>query len=510
MPPYKYSRLDPVTEEIRLISLLPGNFDDPICMTIANTPFIIPDVHPLQRMSKEELQTTVPPTNWTVWETLEGRIIFIYEPEDEGGSEYTTWTHPNPDFDRNRYDPTEDVDLTTVQPKYEALSYTWGPIGNPETVYVETSPPSTQTGTASPITLQVGQNLAVALRYLRVVDQPRTLWVDAVCINQNDTEERNEQVTRMEDIYKFAHRVVVWLGPSSNNSKLAISTLGYLGNQVEYTRDHYHGPSPHCTKSGWYANSTKLPYEGETWQALHDLLGRPWFERLWVLQEIQLANRHAIIQCGDDEVLWYSFRRAILCIDTGLKALSVEMRERFDDVSSIAQSKLDSCLPSLLRVAMARNSTEPRDKVYAMLGLMPPAIARSIRPQYALSLGEVYKNTFLSYINLARRLDLLGRASIKEQLVGLPSWVPNWSSTNKTGLVLDFGTRASGVSSAQASYLPPSTLEVTGVHHSTVQSIGEPALGSVHDTFQAVRKIGRERLETEAYPTGESLLEAYA
>jgi hypothetical protein len=75
-------------------------------------------------------------------------------------------------------------------------------------------------------TLQVGQNLWSALRYIRRPEKSRVIWIDAICINQNDDDdERGEQVKRMADIYRWASRVVVWLGLPSNKSSLAMTTL---------------------------------------------------------------------------------------------------------------------------------------------------------------------------------------------------------------------------------------------------------------------------------------------
>jgi len=109
----------------------------------------------------------------------------------------------------------------------------------------------------------------------------------------------------MGHIYQLASRVLVWLGPESNNSNLALSTLKYLGTQVEVTRGFHFVPSPNCTEFEWFHSTMSrmtLPYDDDTWQAINDLLGSSWFERLWIIQEIQLANRNSILLCGTDEI----------------------------------------------------------------------------------------------------------------------------------------------------------------------------------------------------------------
>ncbi|KUJ08242.1 heterokaryon incompatibility, partial [Mollisia scopiformis] len=100
-----------------------------------------------------------------------------------------------------------------AQPKYEALSYVWGSEENPATICVcdksDDSPFSTRkTWTSMPIT----RNLEVALRHLRYSVRRRVLWVDAICINQRDDEEKGRQLPRMGDIYQRARSVAIWLG----------------------------------------------------------------------------------------------------------------------------------------------------------------------------------------------------------------------------------------------------------------------------------------------------------
>ncbi|KAL8656073.1 MAG: hypothetical protein Q9226_002793, partial [Calogaya cf. arnoldii] len=120
------------------------------------------------------------------------------------------------------------VHLTDDQLRFQALSYTWGSTDNPVQVLATDLPENINTGY-----LHVTQNLAVALQHLRLVDSTRDLWIDAVCVDQQNLEERGQQVERMSEIYHQAQQVVVWLGPSSKDSSLAIETLRSLGSKVE-------------------------------------------------------------------------------------------------------------------------------------------------------------------------------------------------------------------------------------------------------------------------------------
>jgi hypothetical protein len=92
----------------------------------------------------------------------------------------------------------------TDNPPYEALSYCWGDQSNPVTIRCDAS------------TIPVTQNLYAALLRLQKKQETRTLWVDAICINQGDDSERTQQVRQMKDIYQAVSRTLVWLGPGTD------------------------------------------------------------------------------------------------------------------------------------------------------------------------------------------------------------------------------------------------------------------------------------------------------
>jgi hypothetical protein len=173
MAPYQYSKLVDELGHIRLLLLRPGQFDDDLRATISHVSLTEPVSLPSQRLSLRVLRTTLP-AGWQVFETTEGRYI-VEHPE----SDLTTWVHLDPDISASAYEKTRDAPYSAFQPRYEALSYTWGTAENPTFLYIESDDPRT-----SPSTLEIQQNLASALKYLRLPDETRTLWVDAVCINQ--------------------------------------------------------------------------------------------------------------------------------------------------------------------------------------------------------------------------------------------------------------------------------------------------------------------------------------
>ncbi|PMD26839.1 hypothetical protein NA56DRAFT_562728 [Hyaloscypha hepaticicola] len=109
----------------------------------------------------------------------------------------------------------------SAPPAYEALSYAWGSSERP---YRATPAQSSY--------LAISHNLSIALQHITLSEQPRCLWIDAICINQDDIPERSEQVKKMASIYSRAQQVILWLGEESDQSTLAFKTLSKLGDGV--------------------------------------------------------------------------------------------------------------------------------------------------------------------------------------------------------------------------------------------------------------------------------------
>ncbi|PMD31039.1 HET-domain-containing protein, partial [Hyaloscypha variabilis F] len=146
-------------------------------------------------------------------------------------------------------------------PPYEALSYMWGPKVY-KTIVLDGKP------------FSVTENLWQALIHLRRENDSRTLWVDAVCINQKDTSERNHQVMQMGIVYSQAWRVLAWLGLADDDSRLAFHVCAsYLVNKL---------PAP-CDFL------LSLTLSGAELKAIQSLCSRAYWSRLWIIQELLLA-----------------------------------------------------------------------------------------------------------------------------------------------------------------------------------------------------------------------------
>jgi hypothetical protein len=178
-------------------------------------------------------------------------------------------------------------------PLYEALSYAWG--SEEDLVVI-------QIGKG---TLSVRKNLADALQHLRYPDRPRTLWIDAICVNQQDLDERSQQVQRMAGIYIRAQCVVVWLGLEAEDSSWALRTLNRIGLMIDPDwLDDSIKSSDEARAVGelhWADRNAFMPYKNRELNPVHRLLERAWFERLWVQQEIGLAT-NAVLMCGVESI----------------------------------------------------------------------------------------------------------------------------------------------------------------------------------------------------------------
>lgn len=175
-------------------------------------------------------------------------------------------------------------------PHYTAISYTWGSANRDASVLLE--------GNLFNVTTSAFQ---VLLR-IRRTDKPFLIWIDSICINQDDNEEKSKQIQLMGQIYSMASETVAWIGKTEGDSALAISAMKSFGLRFGSPDPSRHGPVLRENSENIlrYARSETGSRE---WKAIARLLSRGWFHRVWVLQEVALSKRLAIY-CGEDEFLY--------------------------------------------------------------------------------------------------------------------------------------------------------------------------------------------------------------
>ncbi|KAH7308420.1 heterokaryon incompatibility protein-domain-containing protein [Stachybotrys elegans] len=316
-------------------------------------------------------------------------------------------------------------------PAYEALSYYWG-------------------DTASSIPIQSGEelinvtsNLHDALVNLRLKDKLRVLWVDAVCINQADLLERSQQVGIMKQIYIQSRKTLIWLGPENEDTAKAFELIPYL--LAAYNQAFGANPCPirHHPAVVGHPSILEVYKRLNFFEPFLQLEHRPYFSRIWIIQELAVSFRKAEIRCGSYHAAWEEYFAAaytFACLQIQKPRIHKPLGAFLELVVPALQLAASDAvtLISLLDRYRHQDSTDPRDKVFSLLGI---ASARDVTSlgctvDYHSTVIDVYTNLARAYIRRDNNLDILGYVQHSTDATGLPSWVPDW--TNHGGLAINF------------------------------------------------------------------------
>ena len=326
----------------------------------------------------------------------------------------------------------KEIVVTEGCDEYDALSYTWGDLKKTKSIICNGQD------------VLITPHLHYVLHRLRRPDATLSLWIDQLCIDQSNLEERSAQVQLMEKIYKHARKVLVWLGEADSDSKAAIKLAKSILDLDNI--------SPDVVFDRRNLESLGLPgWKSKDWKALQKLLGRPWFQRMWVIQEVIVSSR-AIVLCGQENIVWEEMVKVIRRVQfTGRAADSSPIygRHRLGGdgvtyIDSIRDQKLRDIKSNLLYLLMhtrSRAATDPRDKVFALLGLGHYRII----PDYSKTEFEVYLELAVYHVSqilpggrwnylkegekagwLSDLLLCAGFSHIQRLQGPLPSWVPDW------------------------------------------------------------------------------------
>jgi hypothetical protein len=233
--------------------------------------------------------------------------------------------------------------LQNVHPPYEALSYTWGSNELVECITLDRKP------------FWITDNLHSVLQCLRLCDRDRILWIDAVCINQEDKVEQSQQVQQMAQIFEKAEKVLFWLGKATPQMISLMETL-----------DRFRNIDPGC----YHKQET---IEHPSWEdhsiAIKQIFNREWFTRVWILQEVAKARR-ADVCCGRRSIPAEIFVLAPSLIKQEpprhCKPVLDIMAELSRSNSWWAQTRN---LRTLVQKFQSSKATDERDKIYALLGM---------------------------------------------------------------------------------------------------------------------------------------------
>jgi hypothetical protein len=282
----------------------------------------------------------------------------------------------------------------------------------------------------------------------------RLLWVDAVCINQNDFGEKGSQVSQMGNIYRQANRVLIHLGEAHEGSDQVMDLIA----------------------------DRKICDQQQRKDVVSFFGSRPWFHRVWVLQEVALADV-ALVVCGSKCVPWANFpawwARNIAYFD---EEPEVPPTLAYDPV----MTKRTSLMQQLQNTRRSQ-STDPRDTIYALLGLLSPSERSKVLPDYLRPASQVFAETTADIILRDKSLKILSgiesHVEDSQSLISfeVPSWVPDWTQTcgiTSLGLSNDYmepydagGTPACDVTIQRSVSSKPSLL-CQGVRVDTIRWVG--------------------------------------
>ncbi|KAK3996790.1 heterokaryon incompatibility protein-domain-containing protein [Cladorrhinum sp. PSN332] len=272
-------------------------------------------------------------------------------------------------------------------PEYETVSYTWGGEGNDASlcspIYV---------GPYWDVLLQT-KNCWDMLKFLQSPRCPRLVWVDAICINQSDKIEKGIQVAKMRFIYKNCTRAVVWLGKDAAKPRFGCYPLRRNLNEACTLSERYYGP---------LENNDKVNL---LW-----LLQHRYFSRVWIVQEL-LLSRQILIPVEDSEILVDSL---------SIRALGDLQNTTSPWLQYATQGRYLNLNVFQLMAATAKSkATDPRDKLYGLLGLT----ASTAFPDYTISYAHALIGVTAHYIFDLHCPDILSHAYGHKADGERPSWM---------------------------------------------------------------------------------------
>ncbi|KAK4122210.1 hypothetical protein N657DRAFT_494594 [Parathielavia appendiculata] len=318
---------------------------------------------------------------------------------------------------------------------YEAMSYTWGP-QHPEevwfckTVYINNHP------------LRVTQRVYDLLLNRSPAFSPRTIWIDAICINQKDDLEKGRQVALMHQIFSRASRVTVSLGEAPN-AHLAIDLLFELSHLFK---------NYDMTDAELWERYTP-ERRSARWLALGDMMEHPYFTRIWIVQEVA-ANENVHVVYGGQLINWDTLMRVLppllmanrlsmLVEDTavvGTKRIALINGFHIitmDKVREATQNDDPPNLADMLVPCWTLQGSDRRDKIFALWALASDGDNDLVRPDYTKTDAQVFTDAAV-YMGLRGTgqdmLRVLGCAGIGwlRDVPDIPSWAPDWSTVGRS------------------------------------------------------------------------------
>lgn len=390
---------------------------------------------------------------------------------------------------------------------YHALSYTWGT--------GERKVPIIINGCSFSVTAEL-HNALLHLRRListNIYTLNDNFWVDALCINQQDHQEKSIQVALMQSIYRSAYQVIIWLGDATPG--ITSEVFAMLHSNIQIFPTYYDAVDLELLQC----------IQDHQWLCFGaDMMHRPWWRRMWVIQEIALAQR-AVVMCGMNVVDWSKVAVAGVQAQVLDKPafLHTEEQYRIGDVflpnvrfkRAYRMNVLaDRPMPilELLMNNMSCKATDERDMLFSLVGIATDVQVVGVekREEYAASSANEKSHIILDYdrsteqvytdlvhvlANTQNSLNILSfNGAVKD--LSLPSWVPDWTCVWKTHPFIlapiahiqpipskipneypvPYVFNASAGLDPDFTFISNSKLHVTGILFDTITSLSTPYL----------------------------------
>ena len=323
-------------------------------------------------------------------------------------------------------------------PEYTALSYVWGDPAKTKPIFIDGKE------------MQVTENLKnfIVAAVSRESTREQLLWIDAICINQQDIQEKSQQVRRMTEIYNKASRVHVWLHTDGDAEKgiAAIKTIKAWAKWLE-DNDLTKNQLLHTIRDTEETRALLLnEYERqggiEPWLQAEDFLNHVWWSRMWCVQE-STAHRRVLFLYSDSWFDIYDLRRAAAAFRFFYELGKVpnNLGRGFGNVDANAllwrtrhEGGYYARLLDLLRSARYYDCSDPKDKIYAVVGFATDVHLDKIPIDYTMSVTNLYIEMGHYFLEEYKNLDWL--ESVPSRMEGLPSWVPDWTNSHMPSNIL--------------------------------------------------------------------------
>jgi len=420
--------------------------------------------------------------------------------------------------------------------EFTALSYVWGNASDKVPILVDG------------VEFYITRNLLAALHEFQQDEETVTLWIDALCINQADNEEKVDQIQMMKQIYEAATITVAWLGEDADGSDNVMQMLQNFAARPDFddknddsSVDHFSRLCEMMLLDPAIPTDASHPALKSIQASFKALLEREYWYRVWCVQEFS-ASKTILIVCGGWRINVEPFHKIVYAY---VRLLEMVTLVAISNNNLLDMSRQDSpYLPShavgtvhgatrmleqrqnyrrevkagqgfpklidlLLQayssqgIDVSLRATDPRDMVYGLMGLATDIEKLSIRPSYEKTCEEVFQETWSVMLQndgahllvwAQVGIDTVGHATSSTEK--LPTWVPDWRQTrwpsNLNSNLGNGGFMACSLAHIETNWVPtenPRVIALEGVHVDTVQETGAIIWAQSRDVITTLKTL---------------------